>query len=63
MLDPQVDIRSQICNLGAALARVLDRHHGHLRAAAATAVEVERVQDMQPAPNVSSAPAAEPHAP
>jgi len=50
-------------NLGDALARVLDRHHGDLRAAAATAVEVERVQDTQPAPNVSSSPAAEPHAP
>ena len=54
-------------NLGDALARVLDRHHGDLRAAADTA-GAER-QDTQPAPDVSlasdvsSAPAAEPHAP
>jgi transposase len=48
-------------NLGDALARVFDRHHSDLRAAAATAVE--RVQDTQPAPDVSSAPAAEPQTP
>jgi len=48
-------------NLGDALARVLDRHHGDLRMAANTAVE--RVQDTQPAPDVSSAPAAEPQTP
>jgi hypothetical protein len=48
-------------NLGDALARVFDRHHGDLRAAAATALE--RVQDTQPAPPVSSAPAAEPQTP
>jgi len=48
-------------NLGDALARVFDRHHGDLRMAADTAVE--RVQDTQPAPVVSSAPAAEPHTP
>ena len=44
-------------NLGDTLARVLDRHHGDLRAAADTA-GAER-QDAQPAPDVSSAPAAE----
>ena len=48
-------------NLGNALARVLDRHHGDLRAAAATAGA--GVRDTQPAPDVPSAPAAEPHAP
>ena len=48
-------------NLGDALARAFDRHHGDLRMAAATAVE--RVQDTQPAPDVPSAPVAEPHAP
>jgi len=49
-------------NIGDALARVLDRHHGDLRAAAATAAK--GVQDTQPAPDVSPpAPAAEPHAP
>jgi len=48
-------------NLGDTLTRVLDRHHGDLRMAADTAVE--RVQDTQPAPDVSSAPAAEPQTP
>jgi len=48
-------------NLGDALARVFDRHHGDLRMAADTAVE--RVQDTQPAPDVSSAPAAETQTP
>jgi len=47
-------------NLGDALAKVLDRHHGDLRAAAVTAAE--RVQDAQPAPDMPSAPPAEPHA-
>lgn len=48
-------------NLGDALARVLDRHHGDLRAAAATAEA--GVQETQPAPDAVSAPAADPHAP
>ncbi len=46
-------------NLGDTLARVLDRHHSDLRAAAETAGA--EGQDTQPAPDVSSAPAAEPH--
>ena len=48
-------------NLGDALAKVLDRHHGDLRAAADTAGAEE--QEMQPAPDVSLDPAAEPDAP
>ena len=48
-------------NLGKALARVLDPHHGDLHMAGATAVE--SVQDTQPAPDVSPASAAEPQAP
>ena len=44
-------------NLGDAVARVLDRHHGDLRAAAAAAVE--EMQDAQPAADMSSASAAE----
>jgi transposase len=44
-------------NLGDAVARVLDRHHGDMRAAAATAVE--GMQDAQPAADVSSALVAE----
>lgn len=44
-------------NLGDAVARVLDQHHGDLRAAAATAVE--EMQDAQPAADMSSASAAE----
>jgi len=48
-------------NLGDALAKALDRHHGDLRAAADTAAE--GVQDLQPAPDVPSAPETEPHAP
>ena len=48
-------------NLGDALAKVLDRHHGNLRAAADTAGAEE--QDTQPTPDVSLDPAAEPDAP
>ena len=44
-------------NLGEAVARVLDRHHADLRAAAATALE--GMQDAQPAADMSSAPVAE----
>jgi len=45
-------------NLGDALARLLDRHHGDLRAAAVTAAE--GMQDTRPASDVFSAPAPEP---
>ena len=45
-------------NLGDAVARVLDQHHGDLRAAAATAVE--GLQDAHPAADVSSASAEAP---
>ena len=44
-------------NLGDALARAFDRHHGDLRAATTTAVE--GMQNTQPAPDMSSAPAPE----
>jgi len=45
-------------NLGDALARVLDQHHGDLRAAAAAAVE--GMQGTRPVPDVFSVPAPEP---
>ncbi len=45
-------------NLGDALAKLLDRHHGDLRAAAVAAAE--GVQDTRPASDVFSAPAPEP---
>ena len=44
-----------LCSLGGALARLLDRHHDDLRAAAAAAVE--GMQGTRPAPDVFSAPA------